>query len=76
MGVTESGLHLLVPQKPVKRPGWWKGNCFILDIGGLAGWMGLGWGWLGEGKNKVQGPIPPDYQDFFKIKYSSFINLF
>lgn len=23
------------------------------------------------GKNKVQGPIPPDYQDFLKIKYSS-----
>lgn len=23
------------------------------------------------GKNKVQGPILPDYQDFFKIKYSS-----
>ena len=31
--VTESGVRLLATQKPIKRPGWWKGNCFILDAG-------------------------------------------
>jgi len=33
--VTECRVWLLAAQKPIKRPGWWKGKCFILEAGNL-----------------------------------------
>ena len=54
--VTESGVHLVVTQKPIKRPGWWKGKFVLL-------WMPATWG-SGGGWMPVQRPIPgpPPYQ--------------
>ena len=56
--VTESGVQLLAAQKPLKRQGWWKGVCFILDAGNCGG---------GEGRvdscPKADSPPPPtDHQ--------------
>lgn len=46
---------MLVPQKPVKRPGLVERKLLYFDLGGLAGWMGWGKVGWGKEKNKVPG---------------------
>ena len=50
--VTKSGVQLLATQKPIKRPGWWKGKFALF-------WM---LATMGEGRCLSKGRLPPHPQ--------------
>ena len=50
MGEYVHGVQLLATQKPINRPGWWKGTFALFQILATGGW-----GW----QTSVQRPTPP-----------------
>ena len=50
MGEYVHGVQLLATQKPINRPGWWKGTFALFQMLATGGW-----GW----QTSVQRPTPP-----------------
>ena len=58
--VIKNGIRLLNAQKPLKRPGWWKGKVALFWMPAMEGW---GQGCVGGRRKSDQSPLTNSAQE-------------